>query len=219
MNRKKVAWLLTAAMVATSVDSSALVASGADFSSEPVETLQEFSDGAESPNEGDTVSAAAEAPETEQGETSEPEQEVAPEADSNTDQEPAPEDGTEELSEPESQEANISDDSEELTEPEPNNEAEAFSSDDKDLEVQSETMDSSMAENAIDLPYKDFKDISDVSSEDATVFRFSVEKNGKYKIVLSSVNTDHIMIYDSSFKECEVEDTNIVSCQAGETYY
>ena len=76
-----------------------------------------------------------------------------------------------------------------------------------------------MAENAIDLPYKNFIDISDVSSEDETVFRFSVEKNGKYKIVLSSVNTNHIMIYDSSFKECEVEDRNVVSCQAGETYY
>ena len=44
MNRKKVAWLLTAAMVATSVDSSALVASGADFTSEPVENVQDFSD-------------------------------------------------------------------------------------------------------------------------------------------------------------------------------
>lgn len=215
MNRKKVAWLLTAAMVATSVDSSALVASGADFSSEPVENMQEFSDGAESQDEGEAVSAEAEAPQTEQEEAPEAVQEPEQEADSDL----ALEDETEELSEPEEQEENTSDDSEELTEPEPNNEAEAFSSDDKDLEVQSEIMDSSMAENAIDLPYKNFIDISDVSSEDATVFRFSVEKNGKYKIVLSSVNTDHIMIYDSSFKECEVEDTNIVSCQAGETYY
>lgn len=215
MNRKKVAWLLTAAMVATSVDSSALVASGADFSSEPVENMQEFSDGAESQDEGEAVSAEAEAPQTEQEEAPEAVQEPEQEADSDL----ALEDETEELSEPEEQEENTSDDSEELTEPEPNNEAEAFSSDDKDLEVQSEIMDSSMAENAIDLPYKNFMDISDVSSEDATVFRFSVEKNGKYKIVLSSVNTDHIMIYDSSFKECEVEDTNIVSCQAGETYY
>ena len=68
MNRKKVAWLLTAAMVATSVDSSALVASGADFSSEPVENMQEFSDGAESQDVGEAVSAEAEAPQTEQEE-------------------------------------------------------------------------------------------------------------------------------------------------------
>ena len=169
MNRKKVAWLLTAAMVATSVDSSALVASGADFSSEPVENMQEFSDGAESQDEGEAVSAEAEAPQTEQEEAPEAVQEPEQEADSDL----ALEDETEELSEPEEQEENTSDDSEELTEPEPNNEAEAFSSDDKDLEVQSEIMDSSMAENAIDLPYKNFMDISDVSSEDATVFRFS----------------------------------------------
>lgn len=42
MNRKKVAWLLTVAMVATSVDSSVLMASAADFSAETSEIAQDF---------------------------------------------------------------------------------------------------------------------------------------------------------------------------------
>lgn len=213
MNRKKVAWLLTVAMVATSVDSSALVASGADFSSEPVENLQEFSDGAESQDEGDAVSAAAEATETEQ--------EEAPEAVQEPDSDLALEDGTEELTEPETQEENSSDGSEELTEPEQNNEAETFSSDNKDLEVQSETMDSSMAANAINLSYKEFTDISWLVTTGTTVLRFSVEKSGKYTVELKGVNYsyDDIEIYDSSLKKCQVEDGEIINCQAGETYY
>ena len=42
MNRKKVAWLLTVAMVATSVDSSVLMANAADFSAETSEIAQDF---------------------------------------------------------------------------------------------------------------------------------------------------------------------------------
>ena len=42
MNRKKVAWLLTVAMVATSADSSVLMASASDFSAETAEIAQDF---------------------------------------------------------------------------------------------------------------------------------------------------------------------------------
>lgn len=42
MNRKKVAWLLTVAMVATSVDSSVLMANASDFSAETSEIAQDF---------------------------------------------------------------------------------------------------------------------------------------------------------------------------------
>lgn len=42
MNRKKVAWLLTVAMVATSVDSSVLMANASDFSAETSEIAPGF---------------------------------------------------------------------------------------------------------------------------------------------------------------------------------
>lgn len=42
MNRKKVAWLLTVAMVATSADSSVLMAGASDFSAETAEIAQDF---------------------------------------------------------------------------------------------------------------------------------------------------------------------------------
>ena len=283
MNRKKVAWLLTAAMVATSVDSSALVASGADFSSEPVENVQDFSDEAVSQSgeteavsqeeAGETATATDEAVSREEaGETSAETEETATEAavnsteaadpeqaadtassqqaeadqetsegqkvsaedgkpvtsDTPTGQEPDQDltlgDGTEEITQTpqDSGQSRTETDHEDITDPEKGSVAEAFSSDSQDMAVQSETFDSTMAASAIELSYKDFTDISQVSETEKTVFRFTVEKSGKYRIILGDASneyTDHIPVYDSAYKECEVEDGDVITCQAGETYY
>lgn len=283
MNRKKVAWLLTAAMVATSVDSSALVASGADFSSEPVENVQDFSDEAVSQSgetetvsqeeAGETATATDEAVSREEaGETSAETEETATEAavnstetadpeqaadtassqqaeadqetsegqkvsaeggetvtsDTPTEQEPDQDltlgDGTEEITQTpqDSGQSRTETDHEDITDPEKGSVAEAFSSDSQDMAVQSETFDSTMAASAIELSYKDFTDISQVSETEKTVFRFTVEKSGKYRIILGDASneyTDHIPVYDSAYKECEVEDGDVITCQAGETYY
>lgn len=215
MNKKKVAWLLTAAMVATSVDSSALIASGADFSSEPMEVAQEESNAT---GEGELQDAAS----------------------GTEDQELLPEEsgaGVQEAEEP--QELNFGDGSEELTQESENageetetqkdlslaeseNDTETFGTDSADVAVQSSEMDASMAENAVELSYKEFTRIPQIDEEQTVVFKFTAPKSGKYKVVFVCASyeyTEHVPIYDSSFEECEVEDEATVSCQEGETYY
>ena len=223
MNRKKVAWLLTIAMVATSVDSSVLVASGADFSAETAEIAQDFtSDPVEETVEPEQAAVEAEDP-SDTSETSESgelgslaesqlaEQTELPEEN----QDFMFEDGNNELADGELAEAQISESGDGLEDFASDGEAEESSED-------SDGMTAELAETAIEVPYKDFSKIADkITDESKTVLKFTAPKTGKYKFSVSDVNYDgYTPIYDSSFQKCETEGYgNIFTAQEGETYY
>ena len=202
MKRKSIAWLLTAVMTVTGVFSSTMLTSGADFSSEPVENLQEFTEETVSENEETELSQQNE----ENKEAAEEDLSIANENNSTqneaTEQELLPED-----------------EEEEIVQEQQNRETEFFSSDSQDdITMQPEDFDSTMAEKAVEIPYKDLINISQIPSYEKNVFRFTVEKSGKYKAFLSDGGVLE-EVYDSSYQKCEIEDGEVINCQAGETYY
>ena len=204
MKRKSIAWLLTAVMTVTGMFSSTMLTSGADFSSEPVENLQEFTKETVSENEEAELSRETEENEETAEEDLSIENENNLEQNEVTEQELLPED-------------------EEIVQEQQNSEAEIFGSDSQDIAVQSVDFDSTMAEMAVEVPYKDFVNISRKSGGETTVVRFSVEKSGKYRVKYTSrescVYDGNPKYYDSTYKKCETENGDIINCQAGEVYY
>lgn len=205
MNRKKVAWLLTVAMVATSVDSSVLVASGADFSADTAEIVQDFS--------AEPAEASENAEDTAKTEASADAADLTEE-----NQDLAFEDENGGLSHAEKEEADG------FTGAEVEMDGTGLDTFDSAISTQaSGTFDSTMAESAIEVPYKEFVQIPESLEGTDVVVKFTAPKDGKYTVIPSltcSYNADgNFSTYDSSFQECEVENRSTVTCKAGETYY
>ena len=231
MNRKKVAWLLTVAMVATSVDSSVLMANASDFSAETSEIAQDFTSEPVEETAEPQPAAVEEADVSDAADTSE-----AGELGSLAESQPAEqteipeenqdfmfEDGNGGLDEG-TVEAGLEDGI--FTEAESNNTDNLieFASDEGDELNRSEKMDSTLAESAMEIPYKNFTDISQSLDGEDVVLRFTPSKDGKYRVITADIyysNVGNYMpVYDSSFQRFqEVENYDVITCKAGETYY
>ena len=228
MNRKKVAWLLTVAMVATSADSSVLMASASDFSAETAEIAQDFTsepleetaepkqDAVEAADPSDAAGISEAGELGSLAESQPAQQSEIPEEN----QDFMFEDGNGGLTD---DTLNADLEAEGLTEVADNTEELAqFASDGEDSTADSDGMTAELAEKAIEVPYKDFLSIADqIPAGKKTVLKFTAPKTGKYRFAISDVSYGgDTPIYDSSFQKCEVEGYNdVFTAQEGETYY